>query len=89
MQGSYHVSLPRRVLRGLQRLPRQDVERLWRAVRLLQANPFPPGCAKLRGSDDLWRVRVGDYRIIYQVNTTNRTVNIAAIRHRREAYQAL
>jgi mRNA interferase RelE/StbE len=49
--------------------------------------PRPAGCKKLRGADDLWRVRVGDYRIIYAIDDTLSVVEIRVIRHRKDAYE--
>ena len=49
--------------------------------------PRPAGCAKLEGAADLWRVRVGDYRIIYTVDDRARTVDVSVVRHRRDAYR--
>jgi mRNA interferase RelE/StbE len=52
----------------------------------LATEPRPPGCKKLRGADDLWRVRVGDYRIIYAIDDAHAAVEIRVIRHRKDAY---
>jgi len=49
----------------------------------LAQDPRPVGCAKLEGTVDLWRVRVGDYRIIYAVDDRARTVDVSVVRHRR------
>jgi mRNA interferase RelE/StbE len=51
--------------------------------------PFPQHAIKLSGADRLYRVRVGDYRIVYEVDTKGRQVTIPYVRHRREAYRAL
>jgi mRNA interferase RelE/StbE len=54
----------------------------------LAQNPRPPGCRKLHGSGhDDYRIRVGDYRILYEVDDTAPTVRIMRVRHRREAYR--
>ena len=53
----------------------------------LARNPRPTGCTKLEGAFDLWRVRVGDYRIIYEVDDQARTVDVSVVRHRRDAYR--
>lgn len=49
--------------------------------------PRPKGCRKLKGEKNLWRIRVGDYRIIYAIYDKVQTMDIIAIRHRREACQ--
>jgi mRNA interferase RelE/StbE len=52
----------------------------------LQATPRPSGCKKLRGVRDLWRVRIGDYRIIYYVDDRAQMIEVRAIRNRKDAY---
>ncbi len=59
---------------------------IWR-IEALASNPRPPGCVKLRGADDLWRIRVGDYRVIYSIDDGARIVDISAVRHRSDAYR--
>jgi len=53
----------------------------------LADNPRPYGCRKLTGSDRDWRIRVGDYRIVYEIDDQVREVRVMRIRHRREAYR--
>jgi len=48
--------------------------------------PRPRGTAKLKGSNDLFRIRIGDYRVIYRVSDRERLVDVIHIRHRRDAY---
>jgi len=57
------------------------------AIDDLEQNARPSGCVKLAGEPDLYRIRVGDYRIIYQVNDLKLTVLVLAIGHRREVYR--
>jgi len=61
--------------------------RLRTAIDDLTQNARPSGCVKLAGQPDLYRVRVGNYRIIYQVNDPERTVLVLSIAHRREIYR--
>ena len=61
--------------------------RLRTAIDDLQENARPVGCVKLAGEPDLYRIRVGDYRIVYQVKDTEVKVLILAIGHRREIYR--
>jgi len=53
----------------------------------LEASPRPPGCKKLKGADKEWRIRVGDYRIVYEIDDAAKTVDVTRIAHRREVYQ--
>ncbi len=48
--------------------------------------PRPGGCKKLKGGDNEWRIRVGDYRIVYEIDDTAKTVDVTPIAHRREVY---
>jgi mRNA interferase RelE/StbE len=52
----------------------------------LADEPRPAGCRKLAGLDDAWRIRVGDYRIVYVVDDLARTVTVTRIGHRRDIY---
>ncbi|HLF03922.1 MAG TPA: type II toxin-antitoxin system RelE/ParE family toxin [Dehalococcoidia bacterium] len=77
-----------RALREMRDLPNQIVRRIDDAIQGLEENPLPPGSVRVRGRvGDGWRVRVGDYRILYTVDHETRVVRIYRIRHRREAYR--
>ena len=56
------------------------------ALRGLAADPRPPGCKKLKGQPG-WRIRVGDYRVIYDVEDSSQSVTITQIAHRRDVYR--
>ncbi len=56
-------------------------------VEALAQNPRPLGCRRLRGFENLWRIRTGDYRVIYQVFDDEMVVDIVAVRHRSQAYR--
>jgi len=56
-------------------------------VSALSKNPRPFGCRKLSGSENDWRIRVGDYRVIYEIADANRIVRINRVRHRKEVYR--
>jgi mRNA interferase RelE/StbE len=66
-------------------LPSTVVARIVPRIERLAAAPRPPGCKKLRGGDNEWRIRVGDYRIVYEIDDSARTVDVTRIAHRREA----
>jgi mRNA interferase RelE/StbE len=61
--------------------------RLRNAIRALASDPRSPGSIKLQGAEELYRVRVGDYRIIYQIQDTVLVVLVVEIGHRREIYR--
>jgi len=83
---NYHVKLSRTAEKELARLPLQIQERVINAIDLLSENPRRIGSKKLHGSLQAYRFRIGDYRIIYEINDKAKVVDIAYIRHRREAY---
>lgn len=85
----YHVSVGGSIRRSLKKLPTQLQERLLRAAHGLASNSRPVGCSKLKGQGDLYRIRVGDYRIVYRIDDGSRQVDITIVAHRREVYRDL
>ena len=61
--------------------------RLRKAIRALAGNPRPPGSVKMQGEDELYRIRVGEYRIVYQIQDEVLVVLVVRIGHRREIYR--
>jgi mRNA interferase RelE/StbE len=84
---SYEIRWKKSVERDLRSIDPQQVPRIINAVESLVDNPFPPQHRKLRGSERDYRIRVGNYRVIYQVDTETKIVIIYHVRHRREAYR--
>ena len=83
----YAVTFSRPARKELQKLPPQLVERVFPKIESLVHQPRPAGCKKLQGAQNLWRIRVGDYRVVYSVDDSRAAVDIVAVRHRSEAYQ--
>lgn len=83
----YRVLLERAAERELSRLPTRLQHRVIAAIKLLADNPRPSGCRKLTGSDRDWRIRVGDYRIVYEIDDAAKEVRVNRVRHRREVYR--
>jgi len=81
------ISFARSARKELERLNRPLRERVFRRIERLGTNPRPAGCKKLEGADDLWRIRIGDYRVIYSVDDGRRIVDVNAVRHRSDAYR--
>ena len=82
----YSVFLSRNAEKALKRAPTEIRERLLRTVKALKNNPRPDGVTKLKGRD-AWRVRVGEYRILYHIDNNEMVVVVIKIAHRREAYR--
>lgn len=57
-------------------------------IESLSHNPRPQGCKKLKDHKDLWRIRVGDWRVLYLINDTAALVTITRVAHRREVYES-
>jgi len=83
----YKVIIKREALKELKQLPRHTVVVITQSIEHLSANPHPAGCKKLKSSkENLWRIRVGDYRIIYLIDDIIRIVNVRNIGHRKDIY---
>lgn len=83
---SYRLELETRALKELRSLPRERRELISDVLDDLEKNPRPPGAKKLSGGDG-WRVRKGDYRVLYTVDDDSRLVRVYRVGHRREVYR--
>ncbi len=83
----YEVVVPQSVVKQIARLPDQVRERVVTKLAELEESPRPSDCRKLETEESLYRLRVGDYRIIYTVDDTNKKVVISRVAHRREVYR--
>jgi mRNA interferase RelE/StbE len=66
---------------------RADRQRLVRRIQALAGEPRPPGCEKLSGREDRYRVRQGRYRVVYEVDDSALTVTVVKLGHRRDVYR--
>ncbi|MGH7822760.1 MAG: type II toxin-antitoxin system RelE family toxin [Candidatus Binatia bacterium] len=84
----YRLLVKRSAAKELEKVDRKiDRRRLVTRIQSLSTDPRPSGCEKLAGYEDRFRVRQGDYRIVYAVDDTDRAVTIFKIGHRREVYR--
>ncbi len=83
----YRVEIARSALKALQKLPAAYRDAIRERIRGLRQNPRPPGCQKLRGERDKFRLRVGPYRILYTIDDERQRMRVVVIAHRREAYR--
>ncbi len=83
----YSVRLKRSAEKDLRRIDKSRVPSIIAAIEKLEENPRPEGCRKLVGSDNSYRIRIGDYRVIYLVEDTVCIVEIERVRHRKDAYK--
>jgi len=83
---NYTVEILRKAQKQLSRIERMDRERIIKAVESLVDNPRPPGCKRLSGRP-AWRIRIGPYRVIYEIQDARLLVLVVEIGHRREVYR--
>ena len=86
---TYSLSYKPSVEKDLQSIPRPLVARIIARVERLPSDPFPPQSAKLQGAERLHRLRIGDYRVVYEVDTDARHITVQYVRHRRDVYRQL
>jgi len=84
---SYEIEITRTAEKRLKQIPREDQERVVRAIIALAIEPFPRGSRKLSGYEDVHRIRVGRYRVIYSVSGQKLIIIILKIGHRRDVYR--
>lgn len=80
------IRFVRSARRELERLDDAMLNRIFERIEGLARDPRPPGCRKLRGATDLWRIRVGSFRVIYQVDDRLGVVEIRAVGDRKDVY---
>ncbi|HEY8665359.1 MAG TPA: type II toxin-antitoxin system RelE/ParE family toxin [Tepidisphaeraceae bacterium] len=85
----YTVAISNTIRRSLKRLPQQLRDRLLGAAYTLADEPRPHGTTKLAGGQNLYRIRVGDYRIVYEIDDEMHQVKVTIIAHRREVYRGI
>ncbi|MEW6388523.1 MAG: type II toxin-antitoxin system RelE/ParE family toxin [Thermodesulfobacteriota bacterium] len=86
---SYKIDFKPSVEKDLRNLSGSTLVRVMKRVEGLKDNPLPPQATKLSRSERLYRLRVGDYRIVYEVDRENEQITIHYIRHRRKIYRDL
>jgi mRNA interferase RelE/StbE len=83
----YLVTFAASAKKELKDLPSEAIGRLLLKIRELAGSPRPVGCKKLHGYKDRWRIRVGNYRVVYAIDDERKVVDITRIAHRKEAYE--
>jgi mRNA interferase RelE/StbE len=84
---SYRIEISATAERQLRKLPRPDQLRIVRVIQTLSIDPRPPGCRKLSGHDDVFRVRVGRYRILYAVEGRRLIIIVLKVGDRKDVYR--
>jgi mRNA interferase RelE/StbE len=84
---NYRLALTESAGKELSKLTGSAVERIAGRIEKPADNPRPSGCRKLKGGVNEWRIRIGDYRVIYTIADTTKTVDVTRIAHRKEVYK--
>jgi mRNA interferase RelE/StbE len=84
---AYKAQVMPAAAKQLEKLPRIEQARIVAAIHDLEDDPRPPGSVKLAGTENLWRIRVGDYRMIYEIHDDRLVVLVVRIGHRRDIYR--
>ena len=85
----YELLIERHAEKDLTKLEKSLFAQITIKIKELAINPHSPGSTKITGSQNDWRLRVGDYRVLYEIDNKTKTVKIMRIKHRREAYRDL
>lgn len=86
-RSEYRVEFTRQGARDLRKLSRRDQRRVAARIDALAHDPRPPGVRKLKGGHDIWRMRVGDLRVLYTITEQIVTVTVVRVSHRRDVYR--
>ena len=84
----YDIEIRRQAQRSLDKLPVKDFDRVVEDIKQLSETPRPKGVEKIKNTG-LWRIRQGDYRIVYSISDSEQLITVLRIGHRREIYRAL
>ena len=84
---SFRIEWRRSTKKDLRKLPPKEVARIFEAVETLADEPFPFGVEKLKGSEHSYRIRVGDYRVVYEVFADLKLVEIERVKNRKDVYR--
>ena len=85
---TYRIEVTPAAQRDLTKLPKDVLHRIDVHILALAENPYPAGAKKLQGGEELFRIRVGDYRIIYRVERHRLVILVVRVGHRREIYRS-
>lgn len=84
---SYRLALTEGAEKEIHRLPKTIAARISGRIEKLAASPRPNGCKKLKGGVNEWRIRIGDYRVIYTIDDAAKAIDITRIAHRKGVYE--
>jgi mRNA interferase RelE/StbE len=85
----YKIDIKKSTAKDLKKLPETFIKKIVHSIGELSNNPFPINCKKLKTSESLFRIKIGDYRVIYEVPLKRKQIMIHYIRHRKDVYRNL
>jgi mRNA interferase RelE/StbE len=83
----YRIELKNSVLKDIRRIPQGMLLRIREAIESLAENPLPTKSKKIQGYDDYYRIRIGQYRVVYHIGKKIRIITIIKIGHRKDVYK--
>jgi len=83
----YSIEFTERAIRDLESLPAMERRKVGKRIEALGANPHPSGVKKLQGAEDLYRIRSGDYRVIYSIADKKLLILVIRVGHRKDIYE--
>ncbi|BAM06757.1 type II toxin-antitoxin system RelE family toxin [Leptospirillum ferrooxidans] len=84
---SYRILWKRSAEKELRKIPKERIQQLWEVASMLENDPCPQGVKKMIGTESVYRLRVGDYRLVYRVDRDLSTIEIILVGHRRDVYR--
>jgi mRNA interferase RelE/StbE len=84
---SFKIEWRKSAVKELRRIDRPIIPRILSAAEQLARDPYPTGTRKLQGAEYTYRIRIGDYRLVYEVDNTLKIITISRIRHRKDVYR--
>ena len=84
---SYELHIERNAEKDLNKLEKTLFIEIATKIKRLADNPHPHGSKKITGAQNDWRLRIGDYRVLYEIDNKTKTIKIMRVKHRREAYR--
>ncbi|MCI4626672.1 MAG: type II toxin-antitoxin system RelE/ParE family toxin [Candidatus Magnetoovum sp. WYHC-5] len=85
--GDYSITFAHSASKELKAFDESLISTILHKIEGLTKEPHPKGCIKIKGINHFWRIRIGDYRVIYSIDDQNKIVDVIAIRHRSKAYR--
>jgi mRNA interferase RelE/StbE len=83
----YEIIIKPAAEKSLDRIPKPNRSRIADALEKLRNNPRPPGVLKMSGAENLWRIRIGDYRVVYEIHDDRLIVLVLRVAHRKDVYR--